>query len=104
MCSPCVHHTRNGAEQYVYRMGAWAQSGQAGRFMKQVTKTGAKKVQQGSVISPLPLLEGEGKCRQTFVGVQPTSAPRDHPSSGAQQLVNRMGAWAQSAQAARFVI
>ena len=44
----------------------------------------------------------EGK-RQTFIGVQPTRAPHHHPSSSAEQLVYRMGAWAQSAQAGRYV-
>ena len=60
-------------------------------------------MQQGSVISPLPLLKGQGTCRQTFVGLHPMCALRYHPSNGADQLVYRMGAWAQSAQADRFM-
>ena len=44
----------------------------------------------------------EGKL-QMFIGVQPTRAPRHHPYSSAEQLVYRMGAWAQSAQAGRYM-
>ena len=60
-------------------------------------------MQQGSVISPLPLLAGKGTYRQTFVGVHPICALCYHPSNGADQLVYRMGAWAQSGQAGRFM-
>ena len=60
-------------------------------------------MQQGGVIRPLPLLEGEGTCRQTFVVVHPMCALRYHLSNGADQLVYRMGAWAQSAQAGHFM-